>query len=116
MPRIDGALQEKIADKTAKVGVIGLGYVGLPLVQAFIKAGFECIGYDVDQTKVDRLLAGESYIKHIPSEWIKAWLDEKKFTATADMSRLADADALLICVPTPLSDSRDPDLAYVEST
>ncbi len=109
-------LSEKIADKTAKVGVIGLGYVGLPLLQAFIKAGFSTIGFDVDQTKVDRLLAGESYIKHIPSGWIADWLAAKQFTATADMQRLAEADALLICVPTPLNESRDPDLSYIEST
>jgi len=116
MPGTSDDLRQKITQKTAKVGVIGLGYVGLPLVQAFIKAGFECIGYDVDQGKVDRLLAGKSYIEHIPSEWISGWLADKRFTATADMSRLADSDALLICVPTPLSESRDPDLAYVEST
>ncbi|MBC8876314.1 MAG: nucleotide sugar dehydrogenase [Planctomycetes bacterium] len=116
MPETSDDLRQKITQKTAKVGVIGLGYVGLPLVQAFVKAGFECIGYDVDQGKVDRLLAGESYIEHIPSEWISGWLADKRFTATADMSRLADSDALLICVPTPLNESRDPDLAYVEST
>jgi len=116
MPSTNESLEDKIAQKTAKVGVIGLGYVGLPLVQAFIKAGFDCIGYDVDQAKIDRLLAGESYIKHIPSEWISEWLEGERFTATADMQRLSEADALLICVPTPLSESRDPDLTYVEST
>lgn len=116
MPGISDELGQRIAQKTAKVGVIGLGYVGLPLVQAFIKAGFQCIGYDVDQAKVDRLLAGESYIKHIPSDWISGWLADKRFAATADMGRLAESDALLICVPTPLNESRDPDLAYVEST
>ncbi len=116
MPRANESLENKIAQKTAKVGVIGLGYVGLPLVQAFVKAGFDCIGYDVDQAKIDRLLAGESYIKHIPSEWISQWLVGGQFTATTDMQRLSDADALLICVPTPLNESRDPDLTYVEST
>jgi UDP-N-acetyl-D-glucosamine dehydrogenase len=109
-------LGRKIAGKSACVGVIGLGYVGLPLLQAFIKAGFCTIGYDVDQTKVERLLAGESYIAHIPSEWIGQWLAAKQFTATSDMARLREADALLICVPTPLNDSRDPDLSCVEST
>lgn len=116
MPHASESLKEKIAQKTAKVGVIGLGYVGLPLVQAFIKAGLDCIGYDVEQEKIDRLLDGESYIKHIPSEWIAEWLEGERFTATADMQRLSEADALLICVPTPLNESRDPDLAYVEST
>lgn len=109
-------LAGKIADKSARVGVIGLGYVGLPLLQAFIKAGFSTIGYDVDQTKVERLLAGESYIAHIPAEWIGQWLAAEQFTATSDMARLREADALLICVPTPLNDSRDPDLSCVEST
>ena len=109
-------LREKIARKTAKVGVIGLGYVGLPLLQAFIKAGFHTIGYDIDQAKVARLLAGESYIRHVPSEWIAQWLAEQRFTATAEMRRLSEADALLICVPTPLNETRDPDLSYIEST
>ena len=105
-----------IQQKKAKVGVIGLGYVGLPLAQAFIRAGFDTIGFDVDPVKVKRLLAGESYIKHIDSEWIAQCIAEKRFEPTADVKRLADADALLICVPTPLSNSRDPDLTYVENT
>jgi UDP-N-acetyl-D-glucosamine dehydrogenase len=109
-------LVAKIADKTAKVGIIGLGYVGLPLVRAFIKAGFKTIGYDLDQNKVDSLKAGKSYIAHIPSAWIKDYIESGSFEPTADMDRLAEADALLICVPTPLSESRDPDLYYVEST
>ena len=107
---------QAIQDKTAKIGVIGLGYVGLPLIQAFIGAGYQTLGFDVDQKKVDRLLAGQSYIKHIPSDWIAECVRSKKFTPTADMQRLAEADAILICVPTPLSDSRDPDLTYIEQT
>ena len=109
-------LKKAIENKTAKVGVIGLGYVGLPLLDAFISKGFSCIGYDVDASKVTELNAGRSYIKHVSSEKIAGWNREKKFEATADMSRLKEADALLICVPTPLSDSRDPDLTYVEGT
>jgi len=109
-------LEQAIQTKSAKVGVIGLGYVGLPLLNAFITAGFKTIGYDVDQSKVDHLLAGKSYIKHIESERVKSWIDEGQFEPTADMGRLDEADVLLICVPTPLSDSRDPDLAYVEGT
>lgn len=111
-----GKLERAIADKSAKVGVIGLGYVGLPLIRAFIGAGFRTMGFDVDQAKVDRLLAGQSYIGHIPSEWIAECVDNGHFEPTADMSRLAEADVLLICVPTPLSESRDPDLKYVEDT
>ncbi|HEY2895251.1 MAG TPA: nucleotide sugar dehydrogenase [Pirellulales bacterium] len=109
-------LEQAIADRTAVVGVVGLGYVGLPLIRAFIAAGFRTMGFDVDNSKVEKLLAGQSYIGHIPGEWISECIHSKKFVPTADMKRLAEADALLICVPTPLSDSRDPDLAYVEAT
>jgi UDP-N-acetyl-D-glucosamine dehydrogenase len=109
-------LKQAIDNKSAKVGVIGLGYVGLPLLDAFISKGFSCIGYDVDASKVTELNAGRSYIKHVSSDKIASWNREKRFEATADMSRLKEADALLICVPTPLSDSRDPDLTYVEGT
>ena len=109
-------LKDSIANKTATVGVIGLGYVGIPLIQAFVKAGFNTMGFDIDQRKVDRLLAGESYIGHIPSKWIAECIETKRFIPTADMKRLAEADAILICVPTPLSDSRDPDLSYIEAT
>jgi UDP-N-acetyl-D-glucosamine dehydrogenase len=114
--RMAADVKSKIADKSAVVGVIGLGYVGLPLIDAFINAGFAAIGFDVDQAKVDALNAGRSYIKHISSDAVAAWSKEGRFEATADMGRLKEADALLICVPTPLSDSRDPDLKYVELT
>jgi UDP-N-acetyl-D-glucosamine dehydrogenase len=103
-------------DKTAKVGVVGLGYVGLPLIRAFIDAGYRTLGFDVDQRKVDQLQSGKSYIKHIPSDWIAGWLAKGQFEPTSDMSRLREADAVLICVPTPLNESRDPDLSYIEST
>lgn len=109
-------LEATIRDKTARIGVIGLGYVGLPLIRAFVAAGYQTLGFDVDQTKVDRLLKGESYIAHIPGEWIARCVAEGQFTPTSDMRRLAEADCILICVPTPLSESRDPDLSYVEST
>ena len=109
-------LEAAIRDKRAKIGVIGLGYVGLPLIRAFISAGFRTIGFDIDHSKVDRLLKGESYIAHIPSDWIALCLHEKTFEPTSDMQRLSEADAILICVPTPLSESRDPDLSYVEGT
>jgi UDP-N-acetyl-D-glucosamine dehydrogenase len=102
--------------RRAKIGVIGLGYVGLPLIQAFVRAGFRTLGFDVDEAKIQRLKRGESYIGHIPSEWIAKWQAENCFEATSDMRRLAEADAILICVPTPLSTTRDPDLTYVEST
>ncbi len=108
--------KDLILNKKATVGVVGLGYVGVPLIQAFVKAGFHTMGFDIDQRKVDRLLAGESYIGHIPSSWIAEIVATKRFVPTADMRRLAEADAILICVPTPLSDSRDPDLSYIEAT
>jgi UDP-N-acetyl-D-glucosamine dehydrogenase len=98
------------------VGVIGLGYVGLPLVRAFVAAGFRTMGFDVDQAKVQDLLAGKSYIRHIPAEWIAACVQSGAFVPTADMGRLGEPDALLICVPTPLSASRDPDLTFIEQT
>lgn len=108
--------EKAILEKTAKVGVIGLGYVGLPLIRAFIHAGFKTLGFDVDQAKIDRLRAGQSYIEHIPSAWIAECVGNGTFEPTADMRRLCEADALLICVPTPLNESRDPDLIYIEET
>ncbi|MEJ5340581.1 MAG: nucleotide sugar dehydrogenase [Thermogutta sp.] len=107
---------QRINDKKAKVGVIGLGYVGLPLLRAFIRAGFSAIGFDIDEAKVQKLNAGQSYIGHIPSQWIQEWINTGRFEATADMSRLNEPDAILICVPTPLNESRDPDLQYIEGT
>jgi len=109
-------LAELIRTKQARIGVIGLGYVGLPLVRAFTAAGFRCLGFDVDQTKVDKLKAGRSYIKHIDSSAIAQLIIENTFEATADMGRLDEADCIIICVPTPLNESRDPDLSYIEGT
>ncbi len=109
-------LLAKIKNQTARLGVIGLGYVGLPLLDAFTHAGFSCMGFDVDPDKVTSLNAGKSYIKHVPSSMVSGWLEAKRFEATADMSRLREPDVLVICVPTPLDDARDPDLAYVEGT
>jgi UDP-N-acetyl-D-glucosamine dehydrogenase len=111
-----GRLAELIESKRAVVGVIGLGYVGLPLIRAFTTAGFRCIGFDVDESKVRKLVAGESYIQHIDSSAIAQLVREKRFEPSADMSRLAEADCVIICVPTPLNESRDPDLSYIEGT
>ncbi|MEY4177302.1 MAG: hypothetical protein RLY70_876 [Planctomycetota bacterium] len=115
MPIVD-ELAEKIERGEALVGVIGLGYVGLPLVQAFLQAGFRTLGFDIDARKVERLNRGESYIGHIPSSWIAEWLSAGRFEATADHTRLGEPDVVLICVPTPLSESRDPDLGFVEES
>jgi UDP-N-acetyl-D-glucosamine dehydrogenase len=109
-------LLDRISRKQVCVGVIGLGYVGLPLVDAFVSQDVPALGFDVDPAKVERLNRGESYIRHVPAEKIAAWRARGLFEATADMRRLGEPDALLICVPTPLSSSRDPDLSYVEGT
>jgi UDP-N-acetyl-D-glucosamine dehydrogenase len=110
------SLENAIRDKSALVGVIGMGYVGLPLINAFVSAGFRTLGFDVDQRKVDALNAGTSYIKHIDSKIVSKWRKGRQFEATAEMARLEEADALLICVPTPLNEARDPDLLFVERT
>ncbi|MEM6260265.1 MAG: nucleotide sugar dehydrogenase [Planctomycetota bacterium] len=109
-------LLDKIDDKTATVGVVGLGYVGLPLIHAFIDAGMTGLGFDIDPEKVEQLARGESYIGHIPSSWLQSWIDRNRFAATTDFTRLREADAILVCVPTPLDDAREPDLSYVVST
>lgn len=109
-------LKSLIESQQATVAVMGLGYVGLPLIDAYVKAGFRTIGFDVDERKTDLLNAGKTYIAHIENSIIGNWLAKKKFEATVDMSRLNEADVVLICVPTPLTDSRDPDLKYVLST
>lgn len=113
---ISTELLNKIKNLTAKVGILGLGYVGLPLIDAFVSKGFFTLGFDVDQKKVDTLNLGQSYIAHIPETTISGWIDEQKFEATANLERLDEADVILICVPTPLNDSRDPDLTYVEAS
>ena len=109
-------LNQKLDNKTAVIGIVGLGYVGLPLIDAFVNAGFSCLGFDVDDKKASALNSGESYIAHIDGATVAGWIEQKKFEATTDMARLSEADAVLICVPTPLSGSRDPDLKYVLAT
>jgi len=109
-------LADRIEARTAVVGVVGLGYVGLPLIDAFTCAGFRCLGFDVDARKVVSLQDGVSYIRHISTETVARWKQEQMLEATADMARLHETDVIMICVPTPLNESRDPDLRYVEST
>jgi len=105
-----------IKNRTARVGIIGMGYVGLPLMRTFCNAGFSCLGFDIDSNKVKQLNAGKSYIEHIPSSMIKGLLKKGLFTASDDPKSLRSMDAILICVPTPLNKTRDPDMSYVEST
>ncbi len=109
-------LENKIAGKLAHIGVIGLGYVGLPLVKTFLNAGFNVTGFDVDKNKVNLLNRAKSYIKHVTAEDLKPFIKENKFRATADFKNLAAVDAIIICVPTPLDAHRNPDLSYVLST
>ena len=107
------SLIAKIHSKQAVVGVIGLGYVGLPLGMAFAEVGFPTLGLDVDRKKVASLNRGESYIRHIASEPLQKLAQAKRFEASADFARSKDCDVLIICVPTPLSESREPDLTFV---
>lgn len=107
---------DAIDNRVACVGIIGMGYVGLPLMRTFCSAGFSCIGFDVDADKVTQLNNGRSYIKHIPSSLIKTVIKQGRFRATVDPKPLRECDAIIICVPTPLGKTREPDTSYVENT
>ncbi len=109
-------LLRKIEARKAVVGVIGLGYVGLPLVREFTSSGVPVLGFDIDQNKVKSLLAGQSYIQHISAATVQKMLDTKLFSATTDFDRLTEADCIIICVPTPLTKTHDPDMTYIEAT
>ena len=109
-------LVARFCSRTATVAVVGLGYVGLPLVRAISQAGFKVIGLEIDQSKVDLLMRGESYISYLPASLFNDAIASGRFVPTSDFARLAEADAVLICVPTPLTRQREPDLAYVERT
>ena len=109
-------LLEKIKQKQARIGIIGLGYVGLPLVIEFGRAGFHVTGLDIDSTKVDRLNRGKSYIKHIPSKILRELVEQKRFNATTDFSSVSDLECVLICVPTPLNSNREPDMSFIVAT
>ncbi|CAN5393611.1 nucleotide sugar dehydrogenase [soil metagenome] len=106
-------LLSRIQDKSAVVGVIGLGYVGLPLLAAFHRAGFATLGFDVDPAKITELAAGRNYLKHLGDELTRDLLTGAKFAATTDLKRLAECDAIISCVPTPLGKHLEPDLSYV---
>ncbi len=108
-------LLAKIKAHDALIGIIGMGYVGLPLALAFVEKGFPVLGFDVDPDKVAKLNRGEGYIKHLDGGRIAAAVATGGFTATADFARLGEADAVLICVPTPLTPQREPDMTYVDA-
>ncbi len=101
---------------TKPLAIIGLGYVGLPLGLQFARSGTQVIGFDIDGSKVTHLNAGQSYIMHIPAEGVAAMVQAGKFSATSDFKRIADCEAVIICVPTPLGKHREPDISYIIST
>ncbi len=109
------ALEEKIKNRTARVGIIGLGYVGLPLAMEFAKAGFSVTGIDIQESKVSRLNRGESYVQDVPADTLEKWVSGGKFRATSDFSVILDLDTINIAVPTPLRKTKDPDMSYVVS-
>ncbi|HBE83074.1 MAG: nucleotide sugar dehydrogenase [Blastocatellia bacterium] len=110
---IKNELRSLIADKKARIGVIGLGYVGLPLIVEFGLKGYEGIGFEVDQKKADDINAGRSYIVDVTDENVKACVDDGKLSATTDFGRLAECDVIIICVPTPLRKTKDPDMSFI---
>lgn len=110
------AFKQRIQEKTAKVGIVGLGYVGLPIALSFCNKEISATGFDIDASKVTLLQQGRSYIKHIPEADISNALKRGHFKATTDFSQLREMDAIIICVPTPLDEHREPDLTYVRST
>ncbi|NNM33439.1 MAG: UDP-N-acetyl-D-glucosamine dehydrogenase, partial [Gemmatimonadetes bacterium] len=109
------SIQDKLKDRSARLGVIGLGYVGLPLAVEYAESGFEVIGIDVSQEKVDQIMAGESYVGDVPTSRLEPLVKSGKLIATTDASRLADVDSVNICVPTPLSKTRDHDISYIDA-
>ncbi|MBL8754754.1 MAG: nucleotide sugar dehydrogenase [Planctomycetes bacterium] len=109
-------LEHKIRTKTATVGVVGLGYVGLPLLRAFFQAGYPVVGFDIDQQKIDMLKRGDSYLKHLGTDFVQEMARSPKFAATANPGDLAKADAIILCVPTPLGRHGEPDMSYIEKS
>ena len=109
-------LRALIENRTATVGVCGMGYVGLPLAAAAAKAGFTLIGFDIDKTKTETLNSGASYIDAVSGADLKALVEARRLRATDDFSDLSQCDVIAVCVPTPLSAHREPDLSFVEMT
>src|SRR5215207_1519337 len=109
-------LPPKIENGSAIIGVIGLGYVGLPLMHAFHNAGFHVIGFDVDPRKIAALRRGENYLKHLGTNMVREMVSAGRFDVTSDFSRLGEPDVIISCVPTPLGKHLEPDLSYVERT
>ena len=110
------SLEQKIAKKEARVGVIGLGYAGLPFAMQFCRAGYPVTGFDIDRDKTDLLNKGKSPIGSVSSKTVSQWVEKRRFEATDDFSRIASTDAVAICVPTPVTKNREPDLRYIRTT
>lgn len=110
------SLIQKITSLDCTVGVVGLGYVGLPLVLAYASKGCQALGFDIDPSKTDAIQEGKSYIKHIPTEQVASARNSGKLDATTDFSRIGECDAIILCVPTPLDEHMEPDLSYVTDT
>ncbi|MEK7703927.1 MAG: nucleotide sugar dehydrogenase [Myxococcota bacterium] len=110
------AFLDRLQRKEAVIGVVGLGYVGLPLVLTFARKGLRLVGFDIDEEKIRKLRVGESYIRHIAAEPLKALVDNGQLTPTTDFTRVRDCDAVIICVPTPLNKNREPDVSYIVNT
>ena len=108
--------KERIENKDVVVGVLGLGYVGLPLAREFASAGLKVVGFDIDQKKVRVLNSGRSIIKHVPHAQVRQIVKTGRFRATSDMARLKTVDAVLVCVPTPLTENREPDVQFIVSS
>jgi UDP-N-acetyl-D-mannosaminuronate dehydrogenase len=106
-------LKKSITGKKARVGVIGLGYVGLPLLTEFAAKGFTGIGFEVDERKANQIKAGQSYIGDVPSSRLKELVNTGRLSATTDFNHLAECDAIIICVPTPLRKTKEPDVSYI---
>ena len=109
------SLLQKLEDRSARLGVIGLGYVGLPLAVEYARAGFRVVGVDLSERKVESIRRGESYIGDVPTELLKELVQKGRIEATTDASALAEVDSVNICVPTPLSKTRDPDISFIDS-
>jgi UDP-N-acetyl-D-glucosamine dehydrogenase len=110
---VESSLLGRIRSGQARVGTVGLGYVGLPLAVEFAEGGLDVIGFDLARAKVDAVNRGQSYILDVPSPRLAPLLARGRLTATADLDRTAECDAVIICVPTPLSKTKDPDLSMV---
>ena len=106
-------LLEKLRSRQALIGIVGLGYVGLPLSLTYAEGGYRVLGLDIDQAKADAINQGQSYIEHIDGERVAQARQEQRFEATTDFARAAEADALILCVPTPLNQDRERDLSFI---